>query len=110
MDKIRYFKLKNNGAFVVKMRVIWSGADGHGNESHGEYEPNGYHDICAAAERVIDLNSTKIPDSATVQLKAVVALGKNKVADEKFIYDSKSGDTASYKISGTTLSNKLKQD
>ncbi|MFA5658169.1 MAG: hypothetical protein WC900_02675 [Oscillospiraceae bacterium] len=109
MDKIRYLKLKNAGAFVVHMVIIWDGDDGNGNESHGTYEPSGYHDICAAAERTIDLNdNTKIPNGATVKLKADVVWGKDKTASEEYIYDNSCGGIAEYKISGTTLNNKLK--
>lgn len=106
MGNIRYFKLKNSGAFVVKMQVEWTASDGQGNESHGVYKPDGYHDICAAAERTIDLKSTKIPDGATVHLIADVAGGKNKTSED-YIYDSKCGDMATYKIKGTTLINSL---
>lgn len=121
MDMIRYFKLKNNGAFVARMQIIWTGDDGKGNESHGVYEPGGYHDICAAAERTIDLcDQTKIPDGSVVQLKVVVVAGKDKKAqktikendkekkvDETFLFSKDSGSTACYKIGGTTLFNEL---
>ena len=110
MKKIRYFKLTNKGWFVAQMQVIWTGNDGKGNVSHGTYEPSGYHDICIHAERTIDLadKSTKIPDGAQVQLKVEVIAGKDKTATEKFIFSKDAGDTACYKISGTTLSNTLK--
>jgi hypothetical protein len=110
MADIRYFKLHNAGAFVARMQVKWTGNDGQGNESHGTYEPSGYHDVCAAAERTIDLNDTNIPDGACVTLKVVVVLGKDNTADETYTYKRDCGDTAYYKISGTTLNNHLKQE
>lgn len=107
MSNIRYYKLQNKGAFVARMKVIWNHTDG-GNDSHGTYEPSGYHDICAAAERTIDLKSAEIPNGAKVQLKVDVVLGKDKTASEKYIYSEDAGDMASYKITGTTLINSLK--
>lgn len=109
MEKIRYMKLKNEGGFVARMKILWEGSDGKGNIGHGEYEEDSYHDICIHAERSIDLSETNIPDNSEVQLKAVVVLGKDKTADEKFIYSKDSCEKATYEISGTTLINKLKK-
>ena len=111
---IRYFKLQNKGAFVVRMKIEWTNIE-DGNESHGVYEPSGYHDICAAAERTIDLKELKknngsplLSEGAKVKLKAVVVAGKDKVSEE-FTYSPSSGDTATFKITGTTLINTLTQ-
>lgn len=101
MSTIRYFKLKNTGAFVARMKVLWWHDD-----ASGFYEPEGYHDICAHAERTLDMVE-HIPDGAEVQLKACVVAGKDKTADEKFTFKADASDTASYHISGTTLINKL---
>lgn len=109
MDKIRHFKLHNSGAFVAHMIVEWAGYDSKGDEKRGKYEPKGYHDICAAAERTIDLkDNTGIPNGAIVTLHASVVAGKGKTADESFTYDENCGNMAEYDISGTTLINKLK--
>ena len=108
MDKIRYIKLKNDGCFVAQMQIIWTGDDGNGNESHGIYEPDGYHDVCAAAERTIDISkNTQIPNGAIVQFKAKVIWGKDNTAPQKYEYDCLCGGIAEYKIKGTTLHNSL---
>lgn len=100
---IRHFKLSNKGGFVAHMQIIWSSNDGKGDRDQGLYEPSGYHDICANAEREIDLKDTGIPNGATVQLKVDVVGGKDKKAEELFEYNDSCGDVAEYKISGTTL-------
>jgi hypothetical protein len=66
-----------------------------------------YHDVCAGAEREIDLNDTRISNGSTVQLKVDVVAGKDKTADELFEYNKSCGEIAEYKISGTTLIDKL---
>lgn len=54
-------KRKNNGAFVAQIEVQYrkKSTDGHGNISYpGEWKSwhsDGYRDICAAAERTVDL-------------------------------------------------------
>ena len=104
MDSIRYFKLANKGAFVTRIYVNYR------LESEKEWKkwkPSGYSDICAAAERTQDLKELGIPDGTHVRLLAYVALGHDNESDEEFLYVSSSGETASYQISGTTLSNKL---
>lgn len=108
MDKIRHFKLHNSGAFVAHMIIEWTGYDAQGDEKRGRYEPKGYHDICAAAERTIDIKDTDIPNGAIVTLHADVVAEKGKTAGESFTYDENCGNIAEYDISGTTLINKLK--
>ncbi len=103
MNKVRYFKLKNSGGFVARMQIAWNDNNG----KHGTYEPGGYHDICAAGERTLDLNDTDIPENASVFLKVCVVLGKDKEASELYEYDKTCSETASYEISGTTLISKL---
>ena len=108
MDTIKFFKLQNNGGFVVRMQVLWSATDAKGDKYSGKYEPSDYHDICASGERTIDLSeNTNIPDGAEVQLKASVQLGKDKTASEKYIYHKDASQLATYEISGTTLINTL---
>lgn len=109
MADIRYFKLQNKGAFVARMQVIWHGKDTKGNAVDGVYEPGGYHDVLAAAERTIDLNETNIPDAAEVHLKVVVVAGRDREASERHKFTRSSGGMATYEISGTTLINTLKE-
>ncbi len=102
---VRYFTLHNSGAFVARMQIWWCLKD-----DTGTYEEQGYHDICVSAERTIDLKSIggAIPEGARVRLIVEVVAGKDKTAQEEFIYLSDSGERAVYKISGTTLKSKLK--
>jgi hypothetical protein len=108
--KVRHIKLSNKGAFVARMQIIWNFNDGKGTVGQGTYDPLGYHDVCVAAEREIDLKDTGIPNGSIVQLKVDVVFGKDKKADELFEYDNSCEETAEYKISGTTLSNTLSLD
>jgi hypothetical protein len=105
--KVRHIKLSNKGGFVARMQIIWSYDNGADNKDRGVYEPSGYHDVCAGAEREIDLKDTGIPNGSTVQLKVDVVAGKDKTADELFEYNESCGEIAEYKISGTTLIDKL---
>ena len=108
MERIRYIRLHNSGAFVARIRIqCISMETGHSFE----VEQDGYHDICAAAERTFDLqNDAKgaIKPGDLVTLEAVVVLGKNKTSEETYIYDPSSSKMATYTISGTTLINSLK--
>lgn len=114
MNSIRYFKLKNEGGFVARMKIIYGGnekeKDEHGNIVYftkGTYEPSGYHDICASGERTIDLKDTKIQEGAAVKLHVVVVFGDDKEATEEFIYHADCPEMAVYKISGVVRSNRL---
>ena len=103
METIRYIKLKNKGGFVAKIHVSYRP---EGEKSWKTWSPSGYADICAAAERTQDLKELGIADGSHVRLKAFVALGKDNLADEEYLFFSSSGATAAYEISGTTLINK----
>lgn len=103
VNAIRYFTLHNKAAVVARMQICWELGT-----QHGVYEESGYHDVCAAGERTVDLLLSDIPDGATVQLKVNVVAGKDSKANETFIYDSRAAKTVYYELSGTTLKNKLK--
>jgi len=115
MDTVRYFKLRNTGGFVARIAVLYKKkhTDEHGNISYdanwSEWNPSGYHDICAGAERTSDLKEIGLPEGSQVQLKAKVVAGKGKTSDT-YEYSSVGGKMASYKISGTTLSNSLERE
>lgn len=101
---VKAFTLHNDGAFVARIRIHWiNPVDG----SSGDYEPSGYHDICAAAERTLNLSEAGFAEGTLVRLHAVVVLGKDKDADRYYSY-SANGGIADYTISGTTLINSLK--
>lgn len=108
MEHIRYIKLHNSGAFVARIKVLCTSMDdGHTYD----FEQGGYHDICAAAERTLDLKDDPagaIKADDLVKLKAIVVLGKDKEASQTFMFDPNSSKTARYTISGTTLINSLK--
>lgn len=96
-EEIRWISLKNNGAFVVSIRV-----KGGSSSYNGSSFPVGQ-------ERVVDLADAvgKIKDGDVVYLEAVVKAGKNKTAKERFVYRKNSNKKACYSIKGTTLSNSL---
>lgn len=107
MENVRYFKLHNNGAFVARMKVEYreKRVDDKGNVSYpGEWhtwEPSGYHDICAAEERSIDLrNDAHISDGAQVRLYVTVVLGKDRVSSEQYIYSDRSPSMESIRLRG----------
>lgn len=116
MDTVRYFKLHNTGALVARMEVEYKAkhTDKEGNVSYDvnwkSWKPSGYHDICASAERTVDLcTDANLPDGSQVKLKAVVVAGKDKTSDDEYIYQQSCPNTAVYEISGTTVINKLKR-
>ena len=93
MENIRYIKLKNKGGFVAKITVQYKGkhTDEHGNVSYDaewkSWHSDGYRDICAAAERTVDLTDSDIPDGSQVRLKAVIVAGRDHTASEQYIYN-----------------------
>ena len=111
MENIRYIKLKNKGGFVAKITVQYKGkhTDEHGNVSYDaewkSWHSDGYRDICAAAERTVDLTDSDIPDGSQVRLKAVIVAGRDHTASEQSIYNKESSKMAFYKVSGTTYIN-----
>lgn len=115
MDDMRYMKLKNKGGFVARIEIQYKEkkSDSQGNISYDaewkSWHSDGYRDICAAAERTVDLNDSNIPDGSQVRLKAIVKLGSDRVSEEQYIYNKTSSKSAVYEISGTTLINKLKR-
>lgn len=101
-NRIRYYTLHNDAAVVARMRVYWSL-----DCKTGSYEEDGYHDICAAAERTLDMAGKGIPDGATVRLKAVVPMGDDDEADETFIFHTQAAKTAVYKLTGSAFKTHL---
>ncbi len=115
MDNIRYIKLKNTGGFVARIEVQYKGkhTDAQGNVSYDaewkSWHSDGYRDICASAERTVDLTDSNIPDGAQVRLKAIVKLGSDCTSKDQYIYNKTSSKSAVYKVSGTTLINSLER-
>ncbi len=102
-DEVRAISLKNNGAFVARIRVKGTHSNG------GTYSYNLSKDITVGTERRVDLSDTGnvVCDGDKVTLEAVVQLGNNNVAKETFIYRKNSLCKAGYTIKGTTLNNTL---
>lgn len=115
MDDIRYIKLKNKGGFVARIEVQYKEKhdDGHGNISYDanwkSWHSDGYRDVCAAAERTVDLTDSGIPNDSQVRLKVIVKLGSDCTSQDQYIYNKTSSKTAVYEVSGTTLINSLKR-
>ena len=97
LEPIRYISLKNNGGFAVSIRVKGGSAS---------FESGSFP---VGQERTLDLAGAggKINDGDTVYLEAVVKLGKNNTASERFIYRKTSNKKARYSIKGAPLSNSL---
>ena len=109
MQRIRYFKLKNDGWFVARIAVNYEHDDG-GNASKGTYKPTGYHDICAAGERTLDLTQTTIPSGSIVTLVGEVVWGTDQTATENFIFDMDAGATAVYRMKNSLFNPVLKHE
>lgn len=97
IPEIRYISLKNNGGFVVSIRVKG------GSESYNDSS------FPVGQERTVDLANAvgKIKEGDTVYLEAVVKSGNNRTAGERFTYRKASNLKARYSIKGTILSPKL---
>lgn len=113
MNDIRYITLQNKGAFVARIEIQYKEkkSDNQGNISYSadwkSWHSDGYRDVCAAAERTVDLTGSNIPDGAQVRLKAIVKLGSDCTSKDQYIYNKTSSKSAVYKVSGTTLINSL---
>ena len=115
MNKVRYFKLQNDGAFVAQIVIEYKErhTDGQGNVSYsGEWKnwySAGYRDILQYGERSVDLAAdSNIPDGSQVRLHVYVAAGYSNPSVEQYIFDKTTAEQAVYEISGNTLSNYLK--
>ena len=112
MDTVRYIKLKNDGGFVARIQIQYKRrrVDDDGNVSFDaewhSWSTDGYRDICSGGERTVDLTEIHIPDGSYVRLKAEVVMGKSRTGDI-CVFQSGCGTMLSYRISGTTLINKL---
>ena len=86
MENIRYIKLKNKGGFVAKITVQYKGkhTDEHGNVSYDaewkSWHSDGYRDICAAAERTVDLTGPQAGFIGQISLAGRC----EKTADNRF--------------------------
>ena len=114
MDDVQYIRLRNSGGLVARIHILYKTPhdDGSGNISYpaefSEWTNPGYADICAAAERTLDLlKDANMTDGTIVKLRALVPLGKSRESSEQYIFQSTSGKTALYNISGTPLTSHL---
>lgn len=106
MESIRFLNLTNKGAFVARIRIKGTHANGK------TYSFNLSQNITAGKARCLDLADTDnvIQDGDTVYLEAYVAAGKDNKAKETFVFKKNSVYKASYTIKGTTLNNKMSFD
>jgi hypothetical protein len=109
------FSLENKGGFDVKIKVKATWTDENGEEVTGKgwvtdsyyTNPNTRSGKISNAKVKIHGDKVAIPEGATVQIIADVAVGTDPTGDEKYTYASASDVTAYYKITGTTLMNSL---
>ena len=95
---IRGIKLRNNGAFVARIRV-WKNSSSYNLDQ----------DICLKQDQTIDFSETygAIRDGDTVWLEVVVRGGSNNAASQRFVYRKSSPYRAVYTISGALYTNSL---
>ena len=99
---VRSFSLKNNGAFVAKLRV-------HATHANGKTDSKTTGSFAKGSMKILDLTEYSIfQEGDIVWLEAVVVAGKNRKASERFVYSRYGTDDAKYSVKGTTLSNSLK--
>jgi hypothetical protein len=99
--EIGKFCLTNHGAFVVKLQFVY-------------YDPNFVRHHVDGTDRFF-VNQTKcrapgqsgVPEGYIVSLFAYVRWGIDRTAAQLFTYREASPLTATYKITGTTLTSKL---
>jgi hypothetical protein len=109
------FSLENKGGFDVKIKVQATWVDENGEEVTGKgwvvdkyyTNPNTRSGKISNAKVKIHGDKVAIPDGATVQIIADIAVGPDATGDEKYTYKSDSEVTAYYKITGTTICNTL---
>jgi molybdopterin converting factor small subunit len=96
--EIRWISLKNNGAFVARIRI---------KGAFGSYNVGG--DICKGNEKTFDLADAvgTIKDGDEVWLEAVVKGGYNKTSKQHFTYRKSSNMKGRHTIKGTTLKNSM---
>ena len=103
INGIRYFSLKNSGIFLARLDVkITDPTTGKTTtwKATGTYSKG--------KTKTVDLSSKISKAGTKVKLVAFVKGGKDKTSRE-FYYHPDSTQTASFEITGTTLSNKLKE-
>jgi Fibronectin type 3 domain-containing protein len=99
---LRYFKLQNKGAFVVRMKVEIT------DPSTGASSTWTVDSFAVGKSKTVDL-STKISKAGTKVVLVAQAVGGKTKKSGTFYYHPDSTLTASYKVSGTTLNVKLTQ-
>jgi hypothetical protein len=101
MENVGRFCLTNDGAFDVKLQFVYYDEDGHRHHVGG----TGLYPM--SQTECHNPGDSGVTDGARVSLYAFVKLGDDKTASEVFVYEQGSPVTAHYKITGTTLINKL---
>jgi hypothetical protein len=101
MKQIGKFKLHNGGGFVARGEVAYL-------DDNGEKHLSGNAgDITLGRDGIIDPGALGVPDGSIVSLYVFVVWGTDNEARQSFLYQKGNPATASYTITGTTLSNTL---
>lgn len=103
MQTIDQFKLTNNGGFVARIYCEYRDT---GTNKWVKIKCTG--DITLGRSKTVELGACGVPNGATVRIMAFVVSGADKIGAEEFTYQNGCNTIAQYKITGTTLINKLK--
>lgn len=103
MATIDQFKLTNNGGFVARIYCEY-----RDSSSNKWVQVKCTGDITLGCSKTVELGACGVPNGATVRLMAFVVSGADKTGAEEFTFQKGCNAIAQYKISGTTLINKLK--
>lgn len=93
MQVVNQITCVNNGGFIQKFQVKW---ENDGASGWTDYYPN-------PESKTFDLNNFKIPEGAEVWIEVHAYLGKTKSSDQHVKYSSSAQATATYKVTGGTL-------
>ncbi|MCA6219303.1 hypothetical protein [Photorhabdus antumapuensis] len=101
LQEVGKMSLKNSGGFIARIQFSYMDGDG---EKHLSNKGN---DINLGATKTADPGDLGVPDGAMIFMHVSVVWGNDNEARQTFLYKKGSQSTASYVISGTTLSNDL---
>ncbi|WP_237479737.1 hypothetical protein [Lichenibacterium dinghuense] len=104
MQKIKQFRMRNNGGFVCAGQIQY--IDQNGNVQMTETAGN----IPIGQGEWVDPGSLGVPDGSPIMLCFNIVLGSNRTAGQYYMSDTSSNQYAEYDITGTTLNSHVHFD
>ena len=98
---VRFIRLNNRGAFTARLQFVFEDSQGR------KIRTRGTGNILAGGSRTEDPGDYGVPVGATFHVYVEVVAGRDKVSCESFVYDPGCEVGAEFRISGTTLINRL---